>query len=51
MPYYILSTRTCGGCYNYQADTLTCPPKPNRYPNLSNYHWVTNDANPDKYIA
>lgn len=29
---------------------MTCPPKPTRYPNLTNFYWITNDGNADKYI-
>lgn len=48
--YFLLSTRNCGPCGNFQADTKTCPPKPNRYSNLSNYRWITNDGNPDRIV-
>lgn len=28
-----------------------CPPKAKRYPNLTNFYWITNDGNADKVIA
>lgn len=49
-PFFILANQSCGSCSNYKNDTMTCPPKVARYPNLTNWFWVTNDGNPDKYI-
>lgn len=49
-PYFMLATRSCGACDNFVAANNTCPPKPIRYSNLTNYLWVTNDGNADKVV-
>lgn len=49
--YFLLSNQTCVGCSNYKVDTMTCPPKVARYPNLTNWLWVTDNSNPDDYIS
>lgn len=50
-PFFIIATQTCGTCNNFQSNNNTCPPKPSRYPNLTNYFWITNDGNADKVIT
>lgn len=50
-PFFILATRQCGACNNFIAANNTCPLKPARYSNLTNFHWITNDGNADRVIT